>query len=53
VVEKFERLSTPYASPSRCREIVDAVANLEKIQVRELTGLLTLMLKTHHKGADR
>jgi 2-methylcitrate dehydratase len=40
VVEKFERLSTPYASPSRCREIVDAVVNLEKIQVRELTGLL-------------
>jgi 2-methylcitrate dehydratase len=40
VVEKFERLSTPYASPSLCREMVDAVANLEKIQVRELTGLL-------------
>jgi 2-methylcitrate dehydratase len=40
VVEKFERLSTPYASPSLCREIVHAVANLEKIQVRELTRLL-------------
>jgi 2-methylcitrate dehydratase len=40
VVEKFERLSTPYASPSLCREIVHAISNLEKIQVRELTGLL-------------
>jgi 2-methylcitrate dehydratase len=40
VVEKFQRLSTPYASPSLCRQIVDAVANLEKIQVRELTRWL-------------
>ena len=40
VVEKFERLSTPYTSPSLWREIVDAVANLEKIQVRDLTRLL-------------
>jgi 2-methylcitrate dehydratase len=40
VVEKFERLSTAYAHPSLRRRIVDAVANLEKIRVRELTGLL-------------
>jgi 2-methylcitrate dehydratase len=40
VVEKFEALSAPHANPSLCREIVDAIANLEKIQVRELMGLL-------------
>jgi 2-methylcitrate dehydratase len=40
VVQKFERLSTPYTSPSLRQEIVDAVANLEKIQVADLTKLL-------------
>jgi 2-methylcitrate dehydratase len=40
VVQKFERLSTRYASPSLRQEIVDAVANLENIQVADLTKLL-------------
>jgi 2-methylcitrate dehydratase len=40
VVGKFERLSTLYASPSLRREIIDAVANLETMRVRDLAGLL-------------
>jgi 2-methylcitrate dehydratase len=40
VVQKFERLSTPYASPLLRQEIVDAVANLENIQVADLTKSL-------------
>jgi 2-methylcitrate dehydratase len=40
IVQKFERLSLPYAAPSLRQEIVDAVANLDSIQVAELTRLL-------------
>jgi 2-methylcitrate dehydratase len=40
VVSKLERLSTPYASATLRREIVDAVAHLETIQVRDLMRLL-------------
>ena len=40
VVEKFERLSTPYADRSQRQQIVEAVANLEAIQVGELARLL-------------
>jgi len=40
VVQKFEGLSTRYTSSSLRQEIVDAVANLEKIHVTDLTKLL-------------
>ncbi len=40
VVSKFEHLSTLHASPSLRREIIDAVANLETVRVRDLAGLL-------------
>lgn len=40
VALKFERLSAPYAGPELRREIIDAVANLEVIQVVDLTRLL-------------
>jgi len=40
IVQKFERLSLPYAGPLLRQEIVDAVANLDSIQVAELTRLL-------------
>jgi 2-methylcitrate dehydratase len=37
---KFERLSAPYARLELRREIIDAVANLETIEVLDLTRLL-------------
>lgn len=40
VVEKFEKLSRPYASPALQRELIAAVDNLENLQVSDLTGLL-------------
>jgi 2-methylcitrate dehydratase len=40
-VEKFERLSEPYADRELRREIAEATANLEAIQVADLTRLLT------------
>lgn len=40
VVGKFERLSATYTDASLRREIVDAVANLETIQVADLMQLL-------------
>ncbi len=40
VVQKFERLSRPYTDASLQREIAEAVANLEAIQVADLTQLL-------------
>jgi 2-methylcitrate dehydratase len=40
VVQKFERLSSPYTRPSLRQEIVDAISNLEKIQACDLTRLL-------------
>jgi 2-methylcitrate dehydratase len=40
VVQKFERLSRPYTDASLQREIVEAVANLEAIQVADLMRLL-------------
>jgi 2-methylcitrate dehydratase len=40
VVDKFERLSSPYASAPLRGEIVSAVAGLEAISVRELMELL-------------
>ena len=39
-IEKFERLAAPYTERSLCREIVNAVSNLEAIQVSDLTKLL-------------
>jgi 2-methylcitrate dehydratase len=41
VARKFERLSAPYADRELRREIIDAVANLEAIQVSDLTRLLS------------
>jgi 2-methylcitrate dehydratase len=40
IVHKFERLCEPYTHAALRREIVEAVANLETIQVMELTRLL-------------
>jgi len=40
-VAKFERLSGRFSTPSLRREIVDAVARLDEIQVADLTDLLT------------
>jgi 2-methylcitrate dehydratase len=40
VVQKFERLSSPYADAALRREIIDAVAHLESIEVSDLTRLL-------------
>jgi 2-methylcitrate dehydratase len=40
-VKKFERLSAPYTDRALRREIEEAVANLETIQVAELTRLFT------------
>jgi 2-methylcitrate dehydratase len=40
-VEKFERLSEPYADRELRREIAEATANLEAIRVADLTRLLT------------
>lgn len=40
VVEKFDRLSALYTDASLRREIVEAVANLEDIQVADLISLL-------------
>jgi 2-methylcitrate dehydratase len=40
VVEKFERLSTPYTDARLRRDIVAAVANLEALSVSELARLL-------------
>jgi hypothetical protein len=39
-VKKFERLSAPYTGRALRREIAEAVANLETIQVADLTRLL-------------
>ncbi len=41
LVEKFERLSQPYTDAGLRREIVEAVANLDAIQVSDLTQLLS------------
>jgi len=41
VTRKFERLSAPYADRELRRTIIDAVANLEAIQVTDLTRLLS------------
>jgi 2-methylcitrate dehydratase len=41
VSRKFERLSAPYADRELRREIIDAVDNLEAIQVTDLTRLLS------------
>ena len=40
VVEKFERLSTPHTDRVQRQQIVEAVANLEAIQVADLVRLL-------------
>lgn len=40
VVDKFERLAAPFTTTELRGEIVDAVASLEEIPVRELSGLL-------------
>ncbi|HEV2668645.1 MAG TPA: MmgE/PrpD family protein, partial [Blastocatellia bacterium] len=48
VAGKFERLSAPYADQDLRREIIEAVANLEAIQVADLTRLLGKV----HGGID-
>ncbi len=40
VVEKFERLSRPYADSALRQEIIQAVSNLEELQVADLTSVL-------------
>jgi 2-methylcitrate dehydratase len=40
VAGKFEHLSAPYSDAPLRREIIDAVANLEAIQVADLARLL-------------
>ena len=40
VVEKFHRLSEPYADVSLRRELVDAVSSLEAVPLQEFVGLL-------------
>ncbi len=40
IVQKFERLSGPYTDASLRRKIVDAVADMESIQISYLLGLL-------------
>jgi 2-methylcitrate dehydratase len=40
VVNKFERLSAPFTDQGLRREVEEAVANLEAIQVADLTRLL-------------
>jgi 2-methylcitrate dehydratase len=40
VVQKFERLSTPYTNAALRREMVAAVGNLEAIPVSDLARLL-------------
>lgn len=40
VVQKFERLSSPYADAALRQEIVEAVAHLEDLQVKALMRLL-------------
>lgn len=42
VVKKFEQLSEPCTSSSLRRQIIDAIAHLERIQISELMGLLEL-----------
>ncbi len=39
-VEKFEKLTAPYAERSLCQEILRAVSNLDAIQVSDLTRLV-------------
>jgi 2-methylcitrate dehydratase len=53
VIEKFERLSTPYTHPSLRQRIVDAVTNLEKIRIRDLAGLLADVKTPAIKKAER
>jgi len=48
VTRKFERLSAPYADQGLRHEIIEAVANLEAIQVADLTRLLGKV----HGGID-
>src|SRR5215831_5990524 len=40
VAQKFEQLSAPYAVDAQRREIIDAIANLEAIEVADLARLL-------------
>jgi len=44
VQEKFERLASPFVSVQRRQEIVEAVARLEKLEVRQLMELLAASL---------
>lgn len=47
VVEKFERLAAPHTTPELRGEIVSAVANLDGVSIRELTGLLGQANRSH------
>ncbi|MDR7435034.1 MAG: MmgE/PrpD family protein [Armatimonadota bacterium] len=49
VVNKFRKLSAPFADESLQAEIIDAIANLEAIQVSELTRLLEKVRVSTHK----
>lgn len=43
VAEKFEALTSPYASEPLRRELLQAVAEIESIRVSDLTGMLALV----------
>lgn len=53
VVEKFYRLSAPYTSAKLRRQIVDAVAHLDTIQVRDLTNLLAKVRAPRKRARGR
>jgi 2-methylcitrate dehydratase len=47
VADKFERLSSAFVDAALRKEIVDAVARLESIQIVDLTKLLTQVRVAH------
>jgi 2-methylcitrate dehydratase len=47
VADKFERLSSAFVDAALRKEIVDAVARLESIQIVDLTELLTQVRIAH------
>jgi 2-methylcitrate dehydratase len=53
VVEKFDRLSAPYTSTELRRQIVDAVAHLDTIQVRDLANLLAKVRAPRKRARGR
>ncbi len=53
VVQKFERLAGPYASPSLLKEIEQAVEDLERVRVGELTNLLSRAGRDGHRAEPK